>query len=153
MKEIKRKRILAFLFDAFGIIILSWIVGILLSHNVSISIVDFVVFFLLCKDCLNGASIGKRIFQLQVIDLKTLKAASPLKCILRNFCYTFWIIEFPCFLWKSDGKRIGDYLVGTTVVSGINPNTQENRKNTIITIAIALLIFTLLCMYIYHIFA
>lgn len=154
MEEIKRKRILAFLFDAFSTIIIGWLIGtLLLLQGISIGIVNFVVFFLLCKDCLNGASLGKRMFKLQVIDSKTLKVATPLKCIFRNFCYTLWIVELPYFLCKSDGRRVGDYLAGTNVVSGIKPNTKENRKKTLITLAIASFFFILICAYISCLFS
>ena len=121
MKSNKRRRILAFIIDAFSIVIISWVIGILLELlNVQYATtfaVDFAVFFMLCKDCFNGMSIGKRIFKIQVIDLNTLKAASPLKCIFRNLFYCLWIIEIPYFLFKSNGTRIGDYLVKTQVIS------------------------------------
>ena len=152
MEEVKRKRILAFLVDAFGLTFFAWLIGVLLSQHISISVVDFVVFFLLCKDCLNGSSLGKRIFKLQVLDSMTLKVASPLKCVFRNLCYTFWIVEFPYFLRRQDGKRIGDNLAGTKVVSGIIPCTNDNKREALVTLSIAILIFTSICVYISYIF-
>lgn len=146
MQDLKRKRIFAFVIDVLIIAIVGMIFERFLKGiGFTISKIDFVVYWLMCKDCVGGASIGKRLFKIRILDDRTLQLASPLKCILRNYCYVFWIIEFPYFIWKSDGKRIGDRLLKTKVVSGNIVAMKGCGQKTIITLTACLLLFVLIC--------
>jgi len=69
----------------------------------------------LCKDCIGGRSIAKRIMRQQVLDNKTNVPATPLQCLLRNFSIVFWPIEVLVVLFSPD-RRLGDRLAGTKVV-------------------------------------
>lgn len=69
----------------------------------------------LCKDCIGGRSIAKRIMKQQVVDNKTNAPATPLQCLLRNFSIIFWPIEVVMVV-LSPGRRLGDRLAGTKVV-------------------------------------
>ncbi|MFK7808444.1 MAG: RDD family protein [Saprospiraceae bacterium] len=67
------------------------------------------------KDIFNGKSIAKRILNLQVVDNKTGKVASPLKCITRNIFCLIWPIETIMSL-VNPKRRIGDYVAGTRII-------------------------------------
>lgn len=66
------------------------------------------------KDIFNGRSPAKRILKLQVIDIKTEKAANPLKCMLRNLPIILWPIEV-IFVLINPQRRLGDRLAGTKI--------------------------------------
>ncbi len=66
------------------------------------------------KDIFNGRSPAKRILKLQVIDIKTEKAANPLKCMLRNLPIILWPIEI-IFVLINPQRRLGDKLAGTKI--------------------------------------
>jgi len=68
------------------------------------------------KDIINSRSIAKRLVGQIVVDSKTLKPASELKCLMRNFTMILWPIELLVVIF-SPNKRIGDYLSGTKIVS------------------------------------
>ncbi|WP_374047790.1 RDD family protein [Mangrovimonas sp. YM274] len=77
------------------------------------------------KDFLNGKSIGKRLFNIQVQNLTDQKA-SEWKCSLRNFLF---IIPFDLiFTIFSPTRRIGDRIAGTKI--GINKDcTLKTIRN------------------------
>ena len=81
---------------------------------VYIGLAGFAVY--LCKDSINGRSIGKRIFNLQVIDTETEEAATPLKCFIRNICCIIWPVEAIVILFSPE-RRLGDRIARTKVVS------------------------------------
>jgi uncharacterized RDD family membrane protein YckC len=86
-----------------------------------LSLVGFAAYF--CKDSINGRSIAKRVFKLQVVNNATNEAASPLKCFIRNIFCIVWPIEVFMAL-KNPNRRIGDMVAGTKVV-GYNPETKN----------------------------
>jgi len=68
----------------------------------------------LCKDCVGGRSVAKRIIKYQVLDSRSGKPATPLQCLLRNFLIVFWPVEVVMILFNPT-KRLGDRLAGTIV--------------------------------------
>jgi len=76
------------------------------------------------KDVFYGRSLAKRLLKLQIIDYKTQKIASPLKCLLRNFTALFLPIEVILIL-ISPKRRLGDLLAGTALIKF---DSQKNDK-------------------------
>jgi uncharacterized RDD family membrane protein YckC len=72
------------------------------------------VYFL--KDSFNGRSLAKRMTKLQVIDNRTNKVASPVKCFVRNLPIVIWPVEVLITLF-SPQRRLGDFLAGTRMVN------------------------------------
>lgn len=153
MENLKKKRLVAFIIDALIAILLSLVLEISLNTIgiwlPSMIIAAFVCFILLCKDCYNGMSVGRHLMKIQVLDSKTLKVASPTKCIIRNYFYSFWIIEFIVFLCNSKGLRVGDYVTSTKVVHKTDKRQEVNFRKIIVPIAIVFLIFTATYIYAY----
>ena len=83
----------------------------------------FIVYF--NKDIINGRSPAKRILKLQVIDIKTNKPASSIKCLIRNLTTPFWLLEVLITLFNPE-RRIGDLFAGTKV-EVYTPNLEENK--------------------------
>lgn len=69
----------------------------------------------LCKDCIGGQSVAKRILGLQIVDSKTGEVASPLKCFIRNIFCLVWPAEVIITL-INPSRRLGDRVAGTKVV-------------------------------------
>jgi antitoxin component YwqK of YwqJK toxin-antitoxin module/uncharacterized RDD family membrane protein YckC len=67
------------------------------------------------KDFFNGMSPAKRIFNLQVINHRTNKVASPLRCLVRNLTVLFLPLEV-IFILINTQRRFGDYVAGTRIV-------------------------------------
>ena len=80
-----------------------------------------------CKDIINGQSIGKRILKLQVVDNKG-GVPHVQNLILRNMIALLQPIDAIYIAIK--GKRLGDVLCKTKVVSTIN-HKIEFRYNLI----------------------
>src|SRR5690625_3410160 len=70
-------------------------------------ILGFTVYF--NKDIFNGRSPAKRILKMQVIDIKTGQAASPLKCLIRNLTIPIWPMEI-IFVLINPKRRLGDFI-------------------------------------------
>ncbi|GAA6134377.1 hypothetical protein NBRC116188_11660 [Oceaniserpentilla sp. 4NH20-0058] len=68
------------------------------------------------KDSFRGASLGKWITGVQVINLNDQKPASALSCFIRNLSQIVWPIEAVFMTLNSNKRRIGDYLANTQVV-------------------------------------
>ena len=83
------------------------------GRMIYISLIGFALYF--CKDCINGQSIAKRIFKLQIVDNSTEQVASPLKCLLRNVFCILWPLEV-IVAFNNPGRRIGDRVAGTKLV-------------------------------------
>jgi len=81
----------------------------------------------ICKDCINGRSLAKRIFRHQVVNNATGLAASPLRCLVRNFFCFIWPVEFIVTL-ASPARRLGDRVAGTRVASYSNGIEQPGIK-------------------------
>ncbi|WP_434035729.1 RDD family protein [Formosa sp. 4Alg 33] len=76
----------------------------------------FMMFIYLNKDFFNAKSPAKRILGYQVINRKTEKPASELKCFVRNLTIAVaWPLEVIVGLINPE-RRIGDFLANTKVV-------------------------------------
>lgn len=124
----KLKRVIAFVIDLFITTVICFAVILILkkcSVRITSYIVSSIVYVLiLCKDCYNGLSIGRRITNIQVFDSKTMKVASPFKCVLRNYFYGLHLLEVFFVLFTSSGLRIGDRITKTKVAER-NVNLKE----------------------------
>ncbi len=122
MRSLNKSRLKALAID-IAIIFLIWLVTYILfevffktsihyfiRHQLRIAIV---IALFLCKDLINGQSIGKKICKLKVVDNEG-KDLSPLKLYLRNFFAFIFFIEI-IFLFCSN-KRTGDIAFNTKVV-------------------------------------
>lgn len=90
-----------------------------------VMLIGFAVYF--CKDSINGRSPAKRILKLQVVDNTAGKAASPLKCFVRNIFCVLWPIEVIVAL-VNPSRRIGDFVAGTKVVP-FDPTVEQQKTN------------------------
>jgi hypothetical protein len=94
------------------------------------------------KDCLNGQSFGKRIFNLQLVNNYTNEPASPFVGIIRNIFIFIWPIEL-LVLSINPERRIGDYITGTKVIN-FDPTSEPEKLNilkAIISILIPFIFF------------
>jgi uncharacterized RDD family membrane protein YckC len=80
---------------------------------VMLSLFLFVV--ALNKDFFLSQSLVKRYWGYQVVNVKTLKPASQLKCMIRNITIPVFPFEM-FFLLINKEKRLGDYIAGTKLV-------------------------------------
>jgi len=146
------KRLLAFGVDLMSIVV---IVNVLFLSTYIIKsqfLLQFLsalmITLLLCKDCMNGQSIGKRVMKLQVVDSNTEENISAVRHIVRNLFLPLWYIEI-LILMISKEKRIGDYVARTKVISNdASVGKMQLDKNTLFAIllcfiAILLLLFVL----------
>jgi uncharacterized RDD family membrane protein YckC len=86
----------------------------------------------LCKDILNGRSIAKRILNLQVVDNSTGKAASPIRCFVRNITCILWPIEVLVAIINTS-RRLGDRIAGTKLVR-FDPTSEQPKISFVGTI-------------------
>ena len=104
------KRFLSFLIDEIIFSVMSIVLMLILSHigilkeNFNFSIIGPIIFWSLF------------IFKLQIVDCQTKKTASSLKCVLRNLFYILGIFDLIFMCYHSQGRRLGDYIVGTKVI-------------------------------------
>lgn len=92
------------------------------------------------KDMIQGKSIAKRASKLEVVDIKTGKVASSLKCLVRNLTIVIWPIEVIVVL-ISPSRRIGDFIAGTSVEYISDDRDSKPKidfKNLFLSIALAL---------------
>lgn len=82
-----------------------------------LSLIPFCLFMvaLVNKDIFGSQSPVHRLLGYQVIDIKTNRPASKMKCMLRNITVPLWPIEF-FFLLASPKRRLGDYIAGTGLI-------------------------------------
>lgn len=148
-------RLIAFIID---LLIISMLISLLLFATQTVNsqfltqfLSALMLTLLLCKDCINGQSVGKRIMKIQVVDETTNKNISVVGCIVRNFFVFFWIVEFFVLL-ISKNKRIGDYVTKTKIVK--NDNTENIRidKSTVITVLICFCVIFLLLFFVFNLF-
>ena len=115
------KRFLAFIVDAFMSLLLFVpisIILVLLDVDVSTTALPWLVWgVLFFKDCFGGRSIGKRLLGYRVVNNKSQEVASPFKCILRNLTYLLGLIDVAFIFYNKGGRRLGDYIANTNVVS------------------------------------
>jgi uncharacterized RDD family membrane protein YckC len=67
----------------------------------------------LCKDIVDGRSIGKRLLNLQIVNEGDRQAASPARCVVRNVTLLIWPIELLIAL-LNPSSRLGDRLAANT---------------------------------------
>ncbi len=145
----KLKRIVAFAIDVFASSIVVYIITAILKIC-HIWIIPYIMMMLLyvlmlCKDCYNGQSIGRKIVGIQVFDSKTMKVASPFQCILRNCFYFIYPIEGLVMLCNSLGLRIGDNVAHTQVAESNGGLKEVNYLKIVQAIALVLVAFVFLC--------
>jgi uncharacterized RDD family membrane protein YckC len=110
-----------------------------------IALAGFTLYF--CKDSINGRSIGKRIFKIQVVDNTTEEAASPVKCFVRNIFCVIWPVEVIAAL-INPGRRLGDRIAGTKIIAYDPMRTMPytfDIKKVILPLALAYA-FVMACM-------
>jgi len=81
------------------------------------------------KDAFQGKSLAKRVFNQEVINIKTNEIASPLKCLLRNITIILWPIEVIAVM-ISPSRRLGDLIAGTRIA----PISQQPVSNATINL-------------------
>lgn len=142
------KRLLAFGVDLMSIVV---IVNVLFLSTYIIKsqfLLQFLsalmITLLLCKDCMNGQSIGKRVMKLQVVDSNTEENISAVRHIVRNLFLPLWYIEI-LILMISKEKRIGDYVAKTKVISNdASVGKIQLDKNTLFAILLCFIVILLL---------
>jgi len=115
----KSKRFVAFIIDmAIAVILAIFVYVTLRCFNInSFSFIGapFAWVLLICKDCFNGMSVGKRFVGIQIIDSTNREIASPAKCVIRNLFYFLTFIELFAWLFYFKNMRLGDYFARTEV--------------------------------------
>lgn len=96
----------------------------------------------LCKDCIDGRSIAKRIGRFQVVNNRTGEPAGAIRCLVRNIFTVVWPIEVIVSLFNTQ-RRIGDRIAGTKLV--VYEPAPERLKPKLIPIVAALVIGFVAC--------
>jgi uncharacterized RDD family membrane protein YckC len=111
------QRFFAQLIDSFvflGIIILS--VSILPESIVNVGII-LGFFYLLFSDALvGGQSLGKKVFQISVVDMTSMRPCTPMKSLIRNLSLAFLGIIDWVLIFSEKRQRLGDKLANTIVI-------------------------------------
>lgn len=117
----------------------------LLLGNFYLNVIGFSLYF--NKDAFQGRSPAKRLFMLQVVDIRTGQPASPIKCLVRNFSIMLWPIEVIAALINNE-RRIGDIVAGTKLATFDNEqhSSEVNWAMVLVSILISML-FTYLVMF------
>ncbi|MCK6609693.1 MAG: RDD family protein [Bacteroidia bacterium] len=109
------------------------------------AMVIFLLSLFLNKDVFNGQSLGKRLFNLQIIKQSTGQIATPIECVFRNVTLIIWPLEV-LFILVSPSSRLGDNLVGTKLVYKQAENIDNpNWTKLFLAIIIGLLITAIVC--------
>lgn len=85
----------------------------------------FLLFYVLFRDSVGGASFGKRIARIRVVNRHDGRLAAFGTCLIRNLIFAIPImalVELAVASIRNDRRRIGDLLANTVVVTG-PPNT------------------------------
>lgn len=126
MNENKNEnRFLAFFTDMLmaGIVAVPLLIPVLfygLENTLSyrLIILSLLYTLILCKDIYyKGQGLGKHKFGMMVVSNNG-KEASYLQLILRNITFFIWPLDIIVYCINKDGKRLGDIIAGTKVVSG-----------------------------------
>lgn len=102
----------------------------------------FILFLLssitfLNKDIFKGRGIGKRVLKLQIIDKKTKKMASPLKCFLRNMFVLIYPLDF-IVLAITKKRFLSDLILNTEFTNYSKDNYQiHSLMNYVLTIILS----------------
>lgn len=149
------KRLIAFLIDLLLIAIIVNMFFFATQTVKSQLLVQFLsammVTMLLCKDCINGKSAGKRIMKIEIANEKEGEKVSAVSCVVRNIFVVLWIIEI-LVLFISKEKRIGDYVAKTKVVSNSKVEKIKLDKNALLTILLCFCIIFLFMFLVFNIF-
>lgn len=94
-----------------------------------LSILGFALY--LCKDSINGRSVGKLVTKMQVVNNATGEVASPFRCLIRNIFCIIWPIEV-IFVVINPERRLGDIVAGTKVAL-FDPETNQPKPDLIKT--------------------
>lgn len=71
---------------------------------------------MVCKDALK-ISVGRFVFKYEINSWKTGEKATVLQKIVRNITLVVWPVEVIVLLASKNGRRLGDMMAGTVVVS------------------------------------
>lgn len=136
----KIKRLVAFYIDLIFISLPGAIISLFMNeHPLGIIIVFSLIFSLILnKDIVDGQSLGKRVLHLKVIKKKEQSTPSRLICCIRNIFLFLWPIDL--FLILFTGKKLGDYITQTEVVTKTNATEAVTRN--VITRSILFMIIT-----------
>jgi uncharacterized RDD family membrane protein YckC len=63
-----------------------------------------------------GQSLGKKVFQISVIDMTLRRPCTPMKSLIRNLPLAFLGIIDWVFIFSEKRQRLGDMLANTIVV-------------------------------------
>ena len=150
------KRLIAFLIDLLLIAIIVNMFFFATQTVKSQLLVQFLsammVTMLLCKDCINGKSAGKKIMKIEIANEKEGEKVSAVSCVVRNIFVVLWIIEI-LVLFISKEKRIGDYVAKTKVVSNSKVEKIKLDKNALLTILLCFCIIFLFMFFVFKIFS
>lgn len=87
------------------------------ANPFSLNLFDGLVFSLCFnKDCYLGQSIGKRLLRFQVLDIKTGRPASAMRCLVRNLTILIWPVELIMAIINVE-RRLGDFMAGTRLAN------------------------------------
>ena len=145
----KKKRLLAITIDFAAIIVISQILVLMsvFEQNYLMKIsFSFMFSLLLCKDNLNGQSLGKRLLKIQVVDNDSLQKTTSFKYILRNLFLCVWPIELLIVLINGE-KRLGDYIANTKIIITTETEPLKFKMKDLIIFLICFVVvfaFTLL---------
>jgi uncharacterized RDD family membrane protein YckC len=121
----KKKRLLAIAIDFIVIMLISQLfifMSIFEQNYLIIISFSFMFSLLLCRDNLNGQSLGKRLMKIQVVDNDSLQTTTSFKYILRNIFLCIWPVELLIVLITGD-RRLGDYIAKTKII--LNTEVQS----------------------------
>lgn len=105
----------------------------LFMGNYYLNIFGFSLYF--NKDIFSGRSLAKRIFKLQIVDVKTNRPANPLRCLVRNITIVVWPIEVIVGLINNE-RRIGDFIAGTKLTAYDPEQHKDQPSWTLIAMAL-----------------
>ena len=129
----------------FGVaMMLNIFIAVLMKERSFDPYIAIYITLLLCKDCFNGRSIGKRKYHYQVIDERTNSVASPLQCWIRNFTFIFFhLIEIFVLLSNPHNKTLGELITHTKVdkyTEARNEYTLKTKLEGIFIIVLTLIL-------------
>jgi uncharacterized RDD family membrane protein YckC len=95
--------------------------GLLLNYLMMIF--DFFLYiYIIFRDSVGGASLGKRIVGCRVVNAADGEPAGFGACLVRNLVFVFpfmAVVELAAASFRADRRRIGDLIAGTFVVHGL----------------------------------
>lgn len=155
----KRRRFLAFMFDFYFILFLSFsiegLVGMVYkidaggysNYPMFIGLMIVVSLYMFFGEWIFGNTLGKYLFGIEVLTVDTLTRPKPLSFLIRGLLKVLWPIEGLVLLFNKRKRRIGDYL-GKTVVALKAQNKLEGKSRIALglTVALGLYLVMPLCM-------